>query len=125
MPQEPAQPPHGTLEAAPGRGLETAEQVRVHPDLPGVGGPARLELEDGVRELGLWVAESDANFVWVRLPEADAEDEVVAGLRDRGVLVRAGASLGRPGALRVTVGTPEENARFVAALAELKGHLGP
>ena len=86
---------------------------------------ARLSLEDGVRELGLWVAESDANFVWVRLPEADAEDEVVAGLRDRGVLVRAGASLGRPGALRVTVGTPEENARFVAALAALKGHLGP
>ncbi|MGI8413504.1 MAG: histidinol-phosphate transaminase [Solirubrobacteraceae bacterium] len=91
---------------------------------------ARLELEDGVRAHGLWVAQSDANFIWVRLPEAqDAgaaqagpaapEVALVAGLRERGVLVRAGASLGRPGALRVTVGTPAENARFVAALAQL------
>jgi histidinol-phosphate aminotransferase len=44
---------------------------------------------------------------------------VVTGLRERGVLVRSGASLGSEGALRVTVGTTEENQRFVAALAEL------
>ncbi len=90
---------------------------------------ARLELEDGVRSLGLWAARSDANFIWLRLPEvhdADADADVraaeaavVSGLRERGVLVRAGASLGRPGALRVTVGTDAENARFVAALGEL------
>ena len=41
------------------------------------------------------------------------------GLRERGVLVRAGASLGARGALRVTVGTEAENERFVAALREL------
>ena len=35
------------------------------------------------------------------------------------MLVRAGASLGRAGALRVTVGTDAENERFVAALGEL------
>jgi histidinol-phosphate aminotransferase len=35
------------------------------------------------------------------------------------VLVRAGGSLGREGALRVTVGTGPENERFLAALAEL------
>jgi histidinol-phosphate aminotransferase len=74
---------------------------------------------DAVRELGLWVAESDANFIWLRLPDGSEEGEVVAGLRQRRVLVRAGASLGREGALRVTVGTPEENARFVAALGEV------
>jgi histidinol-phosphate aminotransferase len=33
--------------------------------------------------------------------------------------VRAGTSLGRPGALRVTYGTPSENERFLAALAAL------
>jgi histidinol-phosphate aminotransferase len=33
--------------------------------------------------------------------------------------VRAGASLGREGALRVTVGTSAENDRFVGALGEL------
>jgi histidinol-phosphate aminotransferase len=80
---------------------------------------ARASLVDGVSALGLWVAESDANFVWLHLPDEAAEAEVVAGLRERGVLVRAGGSLGRAGALRVTVGTDAENDRFVAALGEL------
>lgn len=84
---------------------------------------ARLALEQGVTELGVAMACSDANFVWVHLPDGDEPDErersVVGGLKQRGVLVRAGASLGRPGALRVTVGRPEENRRFVAALREL------
>jgi histidinol-phosphate aminotransferase len=89
----------------------------------------RLELVDGVRGLGLWVAESDANFIWVRLDDAGRrdgdtdlgafEDVVVSGLRERGVLVRAGRSLGRPGAMRVTVGTEAENRKFVAALGQL------
>ena len=82
---------------------------------------ARLDLEEGVRGLGLWVAESDANFIWLRLPDGCEERELVAGLRERGVLVRAGASLGREGALRVTVGTQPENERFVSALGELVG----
>jgi histidinol-phosphate aminotransferase len=80
---------------------------------------ARLRLEQEVRELGVWVAESDANFIWTHLPEDTDEAAVVSGLRDQGVLVRAGASLGRDGALRVTVGLPEENHRFAVALAEL------
>jgi histidinol-phosphate aminotransferase len=89
---------------------------------------ARTTLVEGVRALGPWVAESDANFIWLTLPAvtdgdasevAEHEAAVVAGLRERGVLVRAGGSLGLPGALRVTVGTDAENARFVAALADL------
>jgi histidinol-phosphate aminotransferase len=79
----------------------------------------RLALEDGIRGLGLWVAESDANFVWLHLPDEAVEADVVKGLAERGVLVRAGASLGREAALRVTVGTEAENGRFVAALGEL------
>ena len=80
---------------------------------------ARISLEEGIGALGLWVAESDANFVWLALPEGAVEGEVVSGLAARGVLVRAGASLGRDGALRVTVGTDAENERFMAALGEL------
>jgi histidinol-phosphate aminotransferase len=80
---------------------------------------ARLGLEQDVRDLGLWVAESDANFIWTHLPEGVDEAALVRGLRERGILVRAGASLGREGALRVTVGLPDENSRFVAALGEL------
>jgi len=80
---------------------------------------ARLELEAGLSELGLGVAESDANFVWLALPEGVVEVELVRGLAERGVLVRAGEALGREGALRVTVGTQAENARFVMTLGEL------
>jgi histidinol-phosphate aminotransferase len=80
---------------------------------------ARSELSDGLRDLGLWVAESDANFVWTHLPDGADEAEVVRGLSERGVLVRGGAALGREGALRVTVGADVENERFLAAIAQL------
>jgi histidinol-phosphate aminotransferase len=80
---------------------------------------ARLELMDGLRELGLWAAESDANFIWTHLPDDAVEADVISGLRARGVLVRAGSALGREGSLRVTVGTDAENRRFLGALGEL------
>ncbi len=79
----------------------------------------RLGLQDGLRRLGLEPADSQANFVWFDLPEEEAEPTVVRGLADADVLVRAGSPLGRAGALRVTVGAPEENERFLAALGEL------
>ena len=87
---------------------------------------ARLGLEEGLRGAGLHVADSDANFLWVKLPlkpdedAAEREREVLAGLCERGVLVRAGTSLGEPGAMRITVGTPSENDRCVSALRELQ-----
>jgi histidinol-phosphate aminotransferase len=80
---------------------------------------ARVELMDGLRALGLWVAECDANFIWTHLPKAAVEAEVISGLQARGVLVRAGAALGREGSLRVTVGTDAENGRFLGALGDL------
>jgi histidinol-phosphate aminotransferase len=83
----------------------------------------RIGLEDGLRGLGLTPAESQANFVWFDLPEADdpaeTERELLKGLARRAILVRSGDSLGRAGALRVTVGTEAENERFLEALAAL------
>ena len=80
---------------------------------------ARVELEEGLRRLGMVVADSQANFVWFDLPEHVDEADVVRGLRERDVLVRAGASLGRPGALRVSFGPADHNQRFLDVLAEL------
>jgi histidinol-phosphate aminotransferase len=80
---------------------------------------ARTALTDGLRDLGLWVAESDANFIWAHLADEADEDAVIAGLRDRAVLVRAGRALGRENAMRVTIGTDAENRRFLAAMSEL------
>jgi histidinol-phosphate aminotransferase len=79
----------------------------------------RMGLEDGLRGLGLEPAESQANFVWFDLGEDRVEGDVMQGLAQRGVLVRAGTSLGREGALRVTVGTQAENERFLEALGAL------
>jgi histidinol-phosphate aminotransferase len=79
----------------------------------------RIGLEDGLRELGLAPASSQANFVWFDLGDGREEAEVMQGLAQRGVLVRAGGALGREGALRVTVGTQAENERFLEALAAL------
>lgn len=78
----------------------------------------RVEVTESLRALGLSVADSQANFCWVALGEHD-EAAVIAGLAQRGVLVRAGAALGQAGALRVTCGTAAENARFLDALSEL------
>jgi len=80
---------------------------------------ARMSMTEALRARGLWVAESDANFLWVRVAEDGDDATVVNGLRERGVLVRGGGALGGPGHIRVTLGTPTENAKFLTALAEL------
>jgi|tagenome__1003787_1003787.scaffolds.fasta_scaffold20954574_3 histidinol-phosphate aminotransferase len=81
----------------------------------------RMELEAGLSGLGIETADSQANFVWFDLPDAEREGDVVRGLAERGVLVRAGGALGRDGALRVTVGTAAENERFLESLGALIG----
>jgi len=79
----------------------------------------RIGLADGLRVLGIEPADSQANFLWFDLPGTVEEQDIVQGLAERQILVRAGTPLGREGALRVTVGLPEENVRFLAALREL------
>lgn len=79
----------------------------------------RVAVTEALRQRGLWVAESDANFLWVRVAQDGDDAKVIDGLRERGVLVRSGTALGGPGFARVTVGTPPENDRFITALSEL------
>jgi histidinol-phosphate aminotransferase len=79
----------------------------------------RISVDERLRALGLQPADSQANFCWFRLGEDRDELEVMRGLQRRGVLVRGGTALGSEGALRVTYGTPEENASFLEALAEV------
>jgi histidinol-phosphate aminotransferase len=79
----------------------------------------RISVDERLRALGIEPADSQANFCWFHLGAERDEQEVTDGLRERGVLVRGGTPLGGGGALRVTYGTPEENGRFLEALAEL------
>jgi histidinol-phosphate aminotransferase len=80
---------------------------------------ARAQMIDGLRELGLDPADSQANFCWFDLGEDREEEAIVAGLAEQGVLVRAGTALGKVGSLRVSFGTPQENERFLEVLAGL------
>ncbi|HLS87409.1 MAG TPA: histidinol-phosphate transaminase [Burkholderiales bacterium] len=72
------------------------------------------QLEEGARTLGLEWIPSFGNFVSVRVGKAA---DVYKRLLRRGVIVRPVGGYGLPEHLRVTVGTPEENDRFLSALS--------
>ncbi|MFM7068200.1 MAG: histidinol-phosphate transaminase, partial [Actinomycetes bacterium] len=82
----------------------------------------RHRVVEALHRLGVEQWPSGANFVLFRPGAADAAaaDAIWQGLVDRSVLVRNCASWPRlDGCLRVTIGTPEENDRFLAALADV------
>ncbi|MGW4465886.1 histidinol-phosphate transaminase [Micromonospora sp. NPDC004704] len=82
--------------------LATVDAIKVQRD----------RIVDTLRDRGLRVAESDANFV---LFEVGGDQGVVwRALIDRGVLVR---DVGLPGWLRVTAGTPAETDAFLTELS--------
>ena len=70
-------------------------------------------LQRAFKALGLEYIPSYANFVTFRISQAAA---VYQKLLRQGVIVRPIAGYGMPEHLRVTVGTPKENARFLRAL---------
>jgi histidinol-phosphate aminotransferase len=72
-------------------------------------------LEEGARTLGLEYIPSHGNFITVKVGKAA---EIYKRLLRRGVIVRpVGGPYGLPEHLRVTIGTAEENERFLTALA--------
>jgi histidinol-phosphate aminotransferase len=73
------------------------------------------QLEEGARRLGLQFIPSHGNFLTVQVGKAA---DIYKRLLRRGVIVRpVGGGYGLPEHLRVTVGTAEENERFLTALA--------
>src|SRR3954463_12524221 len=74
----------------------------------------RDRLTAALRERGFDVSDSQANFVWLPLGEHAAD--VAAALEARAVITRPFAGDG----IRVTVGTPEEDDIFLAALDDVR-----
>ena len=72
------------------------------------------QLEKGLAELGLRWIPSRGNFLAVDLGRDAAP--INAGLLREGVIVRPVAGYGMPTFLRVSIGTEQENARFLEAL---------
>lgn len=100
-------------------GLLALGHVREMEDRVRAVATARDRLADGLAALDVEVWPSDANFCLFR-PRHVSGRVVWEALLSRGVLVRDFTTVaGLEGALRVTVGTPEENTRFLEALAEV------
>jgi len=81
---------------------------------------ARAHLLRELRRMaGTEAYDSDANFILFRVADAN---QVFNGLKARGVLIKNldGAHPLLAGCLRVTVGTPDENVRFLDALAAIQ-----
>jgi histidinol-phosphate aminotransferase len=73
------------------------------------------QLADGLAKLGRRMLPSHGNFVIVHVGDAA---RVYQALLEAGVIVRPIANYGLPEWLRVTIGLPAENARFLEALRD-------
>ena len=75
-------------------------------------------MTEAVRDLGLAVTPSVANFILVHFPAEAGRSaaEADAFLTTRGVITRRVSSSGLPDALRVTIGGEEANRAFLDAL---------
>ncbi len=73
-----------------------------------------------IEKLGLKVTPSVANFLLVHFPESTGKNAAAADafLKSRAIIVRRIDAYGLPNALRITVGTEDDNRAVVAALAD-------
>ncbi len=71
------------------------------------------------QRLGLSFAPTQANFIVIRM--AGPGREVYDAMLRQGVIIRAMDAYGLPEYIRVNVGLPEENRRFIKALAKVLG----
>ena len=82
----------------------------------------RRVIEEAFARMGLRYVPSSANFVMVHVGDGG---EVFKRLMKKGIIVRSMVSYHLPAYIRVSIGTPEQNARFLAELPEaLEGLVG-
>jgi len=74
-------------------------------------------LYDKLEELGIDYVPSEANFILIHLNKSG--QEVTDELLQLGVIVRPTTGYKFPNSIRVTVGTPEQNQRFIEALRKV------
>jgi len=67
--------------------------------------------------LGLTYLRTQANFICINFDEDS--DRIFLGLMKEGVIVRPLSSFDLPQSIRVTVGTPEQNEKFISALKKV------
>jgi len=72
-----------------------------------------LELD----KLGLEYKKSEANFIFINLKRS--ADQLFMEMMKKGVIIRPLTSFGLPEAIRVSIGTREQNEKFIKALSSL------
>jgi histidinol-phosphate aminotransferase len=94
--------------------LEDGDHLRASVEMNSVG---LQQLATAFEAMGLEYIPSVGNFISVDVARAAAP--VYEALLREGVIVRPVANYGMPNHLRVTVGLPEENERFIVALQKV------
>ncbi len=109
-------PEHGVSELTQTAALETLRACSRQVERRGrVVAEQRAALTAALREHGIEVAESQANFLWVAHPQMPG-GELAARLAESGVLVAAGAPVGEPGHVRITVRDQAASERLLSAM---------
>jgi histidinol-phosphate aminotransferase len=72
-----------------------------------------------LRELGLTVVPSEANFVMIVLPGAEQASRLTQELLTQGIIIRPLAGFGLPSCVRISTGSAEDNERCVEAIHKL------
>lgn len=78
----------------------------------------RPRMTQAIRGFGFEVLPSAGNFVLIRFKDPDQAQRANAYLNSRGVIVRPVGGYGLPEALRITIGTEDQNRAVLDALSE-------
>ena len=78
----------------------------------------RQVLTEQLRELGVDVTDSQANFLWIRVPHLSG-DQLASGLRKQGVIVAPGAPLGEDHHIRAAIRDEAASNRLLRAIENL------
>ena len=82
------------------------------------------DLTEGLREMGIRVAPSEANFVMLELASEGEATRIFEELLSQGVVVRPLKAFGLPHCLRISTGTDQDNLLCIAALRRSYANAG-
>lgn len=114
LPFEPSGPAQAAAEAA----LEDTEHLL---ETLSTNERGRDYLYGELSRLGVSYVKTHANFIMMVFSSEENVMEFFVELQKRGVITRPLAQAGIPHGLRVTIGTAEENRRFISCLEEILG----
>jgi histidinol-phosphate aminotransferase len=80
----------------------------------------RSVLTEGLRALGADVTNSQANFLWIRVPDLSG-DELANALRKQGVIVAPGGPLGEDHHIRAAIRNEQASQRLLRAIENVLG----